>query len=52
MRRRSVKRVVLGGFAWDVIGVVRLQREESGEGVKGLVGDVDEAFFFFFLKKR
>lgn len=44
MRTRLVKRVVLGGFAWDVIGVVMLQREESGEGVKGLVGEVDEAF--------
>lgn len=46
-----MKRVVLGGFeavgiggAWDVIGVVGLQREESGEGVEGLVGELDEAF--------
>lgn len=44
MGRRLIKRVVLAGFAWDVIGVVGLQREESGEGVEGLVGEMDEAF--------
>jgi hypothetical protein len=44
MGRRLIKRVVLARFAWDVIGVVGLQREESGEGLEGLVGEVDEAF--------